>query len=260
MTAIEESLVLYEVVDEHIAWITLNRPAKRNAISAEVAALIRDVVHRVEGDPAIRVAVLASCLEKVFCAGADLAGLLEGKSPSTGEEGFAGLVYAKRSKPWIAAVRGAALAGGCEIVLACDMVVASHDAVFGLPEVRRGLIAGAGGLHRLPRLLPRNIAMELITAGTTMSATRAYELGMVNRLAPVEETHAAALALARQVAANAPLAVAGSLSVARAALDDTEHHLRARTVAAFETIRDSHDAREGPRAFLERREPVWLGR
>ena len=259
-TGVEDAPVLFEIVERHVALVTLNRPRKRNAITGEMAALIHQAVGRIEADPAIRAAVLTSCLPDVFCAGADMGEIAAGRSLSAGEAGFAGFVYAERTKPWIAAVDGAAFAGGCELVLACDMIVASEGAAFGLPEVQRGLIAGAGGLHRMAQLLPRNIALELIAAGTALSAPRAFALGMVNRLARPGEAQAEALALAGRIADNAPLAVARSLAIALNARGAREDDLRSLSAEAFAAVRASEDAKEGVRAFLEKRSPLGLGR
>ena len=167
--------VLYEVVDGHIAVITLNRPEVRNAVNPQLAAACEYLIRKVEADDDIRVAILTSSNDKVFCAGADLAAISSGNGAgiATKDGGFAGFVDAKRDKPWIAAVKGYALAGGGELCLACDMIVASEDAKFGLPEVKRGLFAGAGGVHRLPRALPRNIALELVATGDSLGAQRA---------------------------------------------------------------------------------------
>ncbi|MDB5425404.1 MAG: enoyl-CoA hydratase [Phenylobacterium sp.] len=254
--------VLYEVVDDHIAVITLNRPEVRNAVNPELAAAVEWLVKRVEADDAIRVAILTSSNDRVFCAGADLAAISSGRGAgiATKDGGFAGFVDAKRDKPWIAAVKGYALAGGGELCLACDMIVASDDAKFGLPEVKRGLFAGAGGVHRLPRALPRNIALELIATGESLDAQRAYELGLVNRLAPTDGVLAAALELARAISVNAPVSVRESLKVARLSGEATDAELRKLSGEATMRVMTTADAREGPRAFLEKRAPQWTGR
>ena len=177
-------LVRFELLGRHIALVTLDRPEKRNAISPEVASALEAIVRRIEDDPDIRVAILTSSEPRVFCAGADLGAVASGKGAGmeTPGGGFAGFVYAQRIKPWIAAVEGMALAGGCEICLSCDMIVASQCASFGLPEVKRGLMAGAGGVHRLANILPRNIAAELLATGEPIDGARAHALGLVNRL------------------------------------------------------------------------------
>ena len=179
---------------------------------------------------------------------------------STPDGGFAGFAYARRRKPWIAAVRGAALAGGCELCLACDMIVAAGDSRFGLPEVKRGLMAAAGGLSRLPRAIPRHIALEMIATGDPIDAPRAYALGLVNRLTAPDAVMTEALALARQIACNAPLAVQESVTLAREAAYMDEAETGRATDAAMARLRETEDFREGPRAFVEKRAPVWTGR
>ena len=257
-----DPVVRYEVRDGHTALVTLNRPAARNAIDGAVAAALEAVVDATEADPDIRAVVLASSHAEVFSAGADLKEIAAGRRASLRTErgGFAGLVFARRDKPWIAAVDGKALAGGCELVLACDMVVASSAASFGLPEVLRGLIAAAGGLYRLPRALPPNIALELIATALPIDAARAHHFGFVNRLTAPGGALDEALALARQIGANAPVAVRESLRVARAALDRIEPELRQRSAEGMAVVAASADYQEGPRAFIEKRAPRWTGR
>ncbi|MBY8824351.1 enoyl-CoA hydratase-related protein [Sphingomonas colocasiae] len=246
----------------HVALITLNRPAQRNAINGAIASAIEGLVRQTEADDAVRAVVLASSHDKVFCAGADLAEISRGNAAALSTEagGFGGLVRAKRIKPWIAAVGGAAFAGGCELVLACDMIVASEAARFALPEVKRGLFAAAAGPLRLQRVLPRNIALELVATGDPIGADRAYQLGMVNRLVPQDALIDAALDLAAAIAVNAPLAVRESLAIARDVPDLDEIAYWERSKAAEALVFSSDDAREGPLAFLEKREPNWMGR
>lgn len=264
MTSILPSgeVVLFERRGDHTALVTLNRPAARNAVNAEVAAALEAIVDATEDDPQIRAVVLASSHAEVFSAGADLKEIAAGRRSTLRTErgGFAGLVFAKRQKPWIAAVDGKALAGGCELVLACDMVVASEQASFGLPEVLRGLIAAAGGLYRLPRALPANIALEMIATAAPIDALRAYHFGFVNRLAPSGQVVDEALRLAREIAVNAPLAVRQSLRVARAAADLSEAELRQLSADCMAVVARSEDYKEGPRAFIEKRSPRWSGR
>lgn len=255
-------VVTYQDRGDHVALLTLNRPAVRNAVNGALASRLDALVKETEGDDAVRVVVLASSNAKVFCAGADLSEIAAGRADtlSTPDGGFAGFADARRSKPWIAAVQGFALAGGCELALACDMIIASDDAKFGLPEVKRGLFAGAGGVHRLPRAIPRNVALELIATGDPIDADRAYALGLVNRVAPSDEVLATAVALAEAIAVNAPLSVRESLDVARLSAETSDAELRRLSFAASDRVFASEDAKEGPRAFIEKRPARWTGR
>ena len=254
--------VLFEIVDDHVALVTLNRPEKRNAINGAVAQALEWAIRRVEADDMIRVAILTSSLEGTFSAGADLAEISAGRGSTLSTEygGFAGFVDAPRTKPWIAAVRGNVLAGGCELTLACDMIVASEDVRFGLPEVKRGLLAAAGGVHRLGRVLPRNVALELVATGDPMPAARAYSLGLINRMVPLAEVPAEARRLAAAIAVNAPVSVRESLRIARLAQELTDAELRILSKERSKIVMATEDAREGPRAFVEKRAPVWKGR
>jgi enoyl-CoA hydratase/carnithine racemase len=250
-----------ERVGSHVLLVTINRPDKRNAINAAVVSGIEAAIQQSESDSTIRAVVLSSAGTQTFCAGADLNEVAAGRFHALVSErgGFAGLVEAKRTKPWIVAVEGPALAGGMEICLTCEMVVASQSAQFGLPEVKRGIMAGAGGVFRAVRRLPPVIAYELLTTGEPIDASRAYALGLINRVVQVGEARAAALALAAQIAENAPLSVQQSLIVARQALDLDEEALFVEMRRVGAIVRNSEDAKEGPRAFLEKRKPVWRG-
>ena len=226
-----------------------------------MAQALHAAVERTEADPDIWVVVLTGAGTDVFCAGADLKEVAAGRAESLfTANGFAGFVYADRRKPWIAAVNGKALAGGCEIVLACDLVVASSEASFGLPEVSRGLLAAAGGAFRLPRALPRNLAIELVITADSLDAHRAASLGLVNRVVDPDQVLSEALKLAARVTRNAPVAVRESLQVARKVHDMDEDGLRALTRTCRERVRASEDYQEGPRAFVEKRPPRWTGR
>lgn len=253
--------ILFDIVERHIAVVTLNRPEARNAVNGAIAQELDAAVKRIEADRDIRVAILRSSHAGVFCAGADLKLVAAGRKDemSTPDHGFAGFVEAPRRKPYIAAVLGAAMGGGWEIALACDMIVASDQARFALPEVKRGLFAGAGGAYRLPRALPRNIALELIATGDVLEAPRAYSLGMVNRLVRGPQVDEAALELARAIVVNAPISVAESLVLARATWDSSEPELHQLALQGAERLFASEDAKEGPRAFIEKRTPVWRG-
>lgn len=255
-------VVLYEEIADHIALVTLNRPEKRNAVNAAVAQGMDSAVKRAEADDNIRVVILTSSHQQVFCAGADLAAVAAGagRSLSTPDGGFAGFVDHDRRKPWIAAAQGSILAGGLELCLACDLIVVAEGSMLGLPEVKRSLIAGAGGLARLPKAVPRAIALEMVATGDPIDAARAYEIGLVNRVVAPEHLVQAALDLALSIAANAPLAVYGAVRVAKAAqlLPDAESSALA--AAALDLIRGTDDFAEGPRAFVEKRAAVWKGR
>ena len=247
----------------HVALVILNRPQARNAVNAALAAALQVIVDDTEADPQIGAVVLTGAeAGGVFCAGADLKEVAAGGADAlfTERGGFAGFVDAPRSKPWIAAVNGKALAGGCEIVLACDMVVAADTAAFGLPEVTRGLIAAAGGLYRLPRVLPRPLALELILTADTMPAADALRLGWLNRVVTAAQVVDEALALARRITRNAPVAVRESLRIARQAADLDEAQLRELSLQARQRVQATEDYREGPRAFIEKRPPRWSGR
>ena len=262
MDAVKDAAVLFEVVEPHIALVTINRPEARNAVNGAVAEGLEAAVERVERDPDLWAAVLTGAGQHAFCAGADLKEVAAGRSAALSRErgGFTGFVRAERSKLWIAAAQGHALAGGLELLLACDLAVAAETATFGLPEVKRSLVAGAGGVFCLPRALPRAIALEMIATGEPIPAALALQHGLVNRVVPAGEVREAALALARRVCANAPLAVRESLAIARRALDLEEEALWELSRAASQRIRETEDFKEGPRAFVEKRAPRWVGR
>ena len=251
----------WRVVDRHIAVITLNRPEKRNAINGAVTRLLADYLLRVENDADIRVAILTANGD-IFCSGADLSEVAAGHANDMVHptNGFAGFVNATRSKPWVAAVRGSAVGGGTEIVLACDLVVAGESAAFGLPEVHRGLLAAAGGAYRLPRAIPPRRAMELLLTGDRLSANAALDLALINRVVADISVLDESLALARRIASNAPLAVQASRRIAAAALEASDATLSQRSLEAIAGLMNGEDAKEGVRAFLEKRPPVWTGR
>lgn len=254
--------VLFERRRDHVALVTLNRPEAMNAVNGAVTERLEEIVDACERDDDIWVVVLTGSGEKVFSAGADLKEVSKGNLASliSPRAGFAGFVQSSRTKPWIAAVGGLALAGGCELALACDLIVASDNAAFGLPEVTRGLIASAGGLYRLPRVLPPAIAKELILTANRLPAQRAAELGMVNRLVPVGKAVDAALALAAEIAVNAPVAVRESLAIASQALDHDDAALHRLSAEAQARVMQTDDFQEGPRAFIEKRPPHWTGK
>jgi enoyl-CoA hydratase/carnithine racemase len=246
----------------HVALITIQRPEARNAVNVPVTRGIARAVEMTESDADIWVAIITGAGGKAFCAGADIKEVAAGRAMSlrTEEGGFAGFAHRSRAKPWIAAVEGFAFGGGCEIALACDFIIASRSSVFALPEVKRGLIAGAGGIYRLVRALPRNVALELIATGGELPAERAHAFGMVNQLTAEGEAVAAATALASRICACAPIAVRESLKVARLAADLDDKSLHRLSHEAMGRNSQTEDYKEGPRAFLEKRSPRWVGK
>jgi enoyl-CoA hydratase/carnithine racemase len=254
--------VLFELAAPHVALVTINRPEARNAVNGAVAAGLEAAVERIEADPDIWVAVLTGAGPFAFCAGADLKEVSAGRGAALATEkgGFGGFVRAKRTKLWIAAAQGHALAGGLELLLSCDLSVVADTATFGLPEVKRSLVAGAGGVFRLPRAIPKAIALEMIATGDAIPAARAHQVGLVNQVVPAAEVVPAALALAARVTVNAPIAVSLSLGVARQAYDLPEAELWPVSAAASRAVRETEDFKEGPRAFVEKRAPKWVGR
>lgn len=243
------------------ALITIRRPEARNAVNGEVAAAMEAAIDQLEADDGVWVGIVTG-EGPVFCAGADLKAIASGAAGalSTSRGGFGGLTTRERNKPLIAAVNGPALAGGCEIVLSCDLVVAANTAVFGIPEVKRALVAAAGGLFRGPRALPRNIAMELTLTGDPITAERAAQFGLVNEVVEPDKLLEAASALAERIAANAPLAVQASRKVVLAAATESDDVLWRMSAEAFASMAGTEDFAEGPRAFIEKRAPVWKGR
>ena len=245
----------------HVAIITMNRPEARNAINGEMAATMEAALDQMESDPEVWVGILTA-VGKAFCAGADLKEISAGNGGalSTKKGGFAGIAKRERTKPLIAAITGSALAGGTEIALSCDLIVAADDTNFGLPEVKRSLVAGAGGLFRLPRQIGKAVALEAILTGDPLSSQRAYELGMVNKVVPEAEVMAEAEKLAARITANAPLAVFASRTVALDAFTKSDDELWKDSGVAFASLVNTEDYKEGPRAFIEKRAPVWKGK
>lgn len=236
----------------------LNRPQARNAATLEMAEAMASALDALDSQPELRVGIITGAGGS-FCAGMDLKGFLQGKRPSLPGRGFCGLTMRPPAKPLIAAVEGYALAGGFEVALACDLIVAARDAKFGLPEVKRGLAASAGGLLRLPKRLPYHVAMECILTGDMFGAERFAELGLVNRLTEPGGALDTALALAQTIAANGPLAVAASKQVASQSGEWPLAEMFDRQAEITAPVFSSQDAREGAAAFAEKRAPVWKG-
>lgn len=255
-TAAADVLVRHE---SRVAVITINRAHAKNAVTRAVSEGIAAALDELDRRDDLSVGVLTGA-GGCFCAGMDLKGFLRGERPSIEGRGFAGLTEAPPRKPLIAAVEGYALAGGCEIVLACDLVVAARTARFGIPEVKRGLVAAAGGLLRLPHRVPEQIAMELALTGDMITATRAYEIGLVNRLTEDGQALDAALDLAARIAENGPLAVLATKRVIKEHGQWPEAERFARQRQIIDPVFASQDAQEGARAFAEKRRPDWRGR
>jgi enoyl-CoA hydratase len=239
--------------------ITLNRPEARNAVNLAVAQGIASALDALDGDPDVTVGVLTGA-GAGFCAGMDLKAFVAGERPFLEERGFAGIVQRGAHKPLIAAIEGFAVAGGLEIALACDLIVAARGARLGIPEVKRSLVAAAGALRRLPRRVPYGVAMEMALTGDPIAAERGYELGLVNRLAEPGGAVDAAIDLAGAIAGNGPLALAATKAILERQADWTEEEFWARQGEIAGPVFASEDAREGAIAFSERREPVWRGR
>jgi crotonobetainyl-CoA hydratase len=246
--------------------ITLNRPEARNAVNGAVSTGVGDALEQAQNDDEVRAVVITGAGDKSFCAGADLKAISRRENlyhPDHGEWGFAGYVHHFIDKPTIAAVNGTALGGGTELALASDLVVACDSATFGLPEVKVGLFAAAGGVFRIMHQLPRKIALEMILTGEPISAAEAAKWGLINQVVPDGTVLEAALALAERVTVNAPLSVQASKRIAYGADDGVipdEEAGWARTQREFGVVLRSEDAKEGPLAFAEKRKPVWKAR
>jgi enoyl-CoA hydratase len=243
---------------EGVLVITINRPDARNAINTATAEAIADALDELDDSPDLVAGVITGA-GKSFCAGMDLKAFLAGERPSVRDRGFAGIVERPPEKPMIAAVEGHAIAGGFEIVLACDLIVASENAVFGLPEVKRGLVAAGGGLLRLPQRVPYHLALEWALTGGFITAEQAYAVSLVNRLTAVHEALPVALELAATIAANGPLAVRASKKIITSAGSWAPAEAFDKQREISEPVRASEDAREGARAFAEKRAPQWRG-
>jgi enoyl-CoA hydratase len=250
--------VVLSSVDDGVAIITINRPQARNAVNGEVARGLAAAVDEFDARPDVRVMILTG-EGGYFSAGMDLKGFLTGDLPVVPGRGFGGIAERPPAKPLIAAVEGYALAGGFELALSCDLIVASEEAKFGLPEVSRGLAAGAGGLLRLPRRIPYHLAMEVALTGEHFPATRLWAAGLINVLVPAGQALTGAVELAAKVARNAPLALKASKQVIVESADWDADEAFARQRAITDVVFSSADAREGAMAFAERRAPAWKG-
>jgi len=244
-----------------VAIARLNRVEARNAVNGDMAAAIESAIDRIEGDDDIWVGVLGHH-GPVFSAGADLKEIAAGRRDALGTErgGFGGIVLRERSKPLIAAIDGHAVAGGAEIALACDLRVAGRTSQIGIPEVKRSLLAAAGGLVRLPRMIPQAVAMEMALTGDSISAERAYSLGLLNAVCEPGEAEECALALAERITANAPLAVRASRRLVLDAAGQSDREGMREAGRLTQRLSTTEDFREGPQAFIEKRAPVWKGR
>jgi enoyl-CoA hydratase len=254
----EEATVLTNDVDG-VLIITINRPKAKNAVNLSVAQGIAAALDRLDNDDALRVGVLTGA-GGTFCAGMDLKAFVSGEFPQIEGRGFGGMTERSADKPLIAAVEGYALAGGCELAIACDLIVAAENAKFGIPEVKRGLVAAAGGLVRLPSQIPYRVAMELALTGEFMGAERAMSMGLINQLTAPGDALATARSLAAQIAENGPMAVRVSKAIIKASRDWSGDETFTNQHALTQPVFTSEDAIEGATAFAEKRKPEWKGR
>jgi enoyl-CoA hydratase len=239
--------------------ITLNRPDARNAVNLALAEGVAAALDELDADDDLTVGVITGA-GGFFSAGMDLKAFVRGERPYVGDRGFAGITQRTAEKPLIAAIEGFAVAGGLEIALACDLIVAARDAKLGIPEVKRSLVAAGGALLRLPRRIPYHVAMELALTGDTIDAQRASELGLVNRVAEPGGALDAALELAAAIVANGPLALRASKAIVERSADWSADEAWAKQGEIAGPVFVSDDAREGATAFAEKRTPVWQGR
>ncbi len=256
-----ENLVVMERVGAHIALVTLNRPDACNAINGPLACELERAATEIERDPSIWVAILMGAGPRAFCAGADLKAVAAGRVAelSTPNGGFAGFTRLRRRKVWLAAVHASVLAGGLEIMLACDFAIAAEGSSFGLPEVRRGLVATEGGLYKLGRILPRSLALRMIATGAPIDAQQALLHGLVTEIVPADALRHAAIALATTICENSPAAVGESLSIARDSPWQDDDMLDRRCRETLARLANTADFIEGATAFAEHRAPRWQG-
>jgi enoyl-CoA hydratase len=244
---------------DNVLLITINRPEVRNAVNAAVATGVAGALEELDGDEGLSVGILTGA-GGYFCAGMDLGAFVKGESPWFGDRGFAGIAQRASHKPLIAAIEGFAVAGGMEIALACDLIVAAEGAKLGIPEAKRSLVAAGGALLRLPRRMPYHVVMELALTGDPLPAERFHEFGVVNRLAEPGGAVDAALELAASVAKNGPLALIASKRILQEQFDWSSAEMWERQGAISGPVFASEDAKEGASAFKEKRDPVWKGR
>jgi enoyl-CoA hydratase/carnithine racemase len=252
-----EPVVLLERRDG-VMLITLNRPEVRNAVNAALAAGVGNALEELDADDGLSVGIITGA-GGFFCAGMDLGAFVKGESPWFGDRGFAGIAQRAASKPLIAAIEGFAVAGGMEIALACDLIVAARGAKMGIPEAKRSIVAAGGALLRLPRRMPYHLVMELALTGDPFPADRLHELGVVNRLAEPGSAVDVALELAAQLSRNGPLALAASKRILQEQFDWSSAEMWEKQGAITGPVMVSEDAKEGASAFKEKREPVWRG-
>jgi enoyl-CoA hydratase len=262
MSATEAAVSTDPVLTErrgNVLLITLNRPEVRNAVNAALAAGVAGALEELDADDALSVGVLTGA-GGFFCAGMDLGAFVKGESPWFGDRGFAGIAQRSARKPLIAAIEGFAVAGGMEIALACDLIVAANGAKMGIPEAKRSLVAAGGALLRLPRRMPYHVVMELALTGDTMPAERFHELGVVNHLAEPGAAIDVALELAGRLAKNGPLALVASKQILQEQFDWSSAEMWEKQAAISGPVFASEDSKEGASAFKEKRDPVWKGR
>jgi enoyl-CoA hydratase len=262
MSAKETAVTSEPVVAERrgsVLVITLNRPEVRNSVNAALAAGVAGALDELDGDEGLLVGVVTGA-GGFFSAGMDLGAFVKGESPWFGDRGFAGIAQRAARKPLIAAIEGFAVAGGMEIALSCDLIVAAKGAKLGIPEAKRSLVAAGGALLRLPRRMPYHVVMELALTGDTLPAERFHQFGLVNRLAEPGSALDAALELAGKLAENGPLALAASKQILQEQFDWSSSEMWEKQAAISGPVFVSEDAKEGASAFKEKRAPVWRGR
>ena len=256
----ENKKVLTELKDG-VLIVTINRNERRNAIDPETSAMMEEILNNAEKDPEVGCIIITGAGDRSFCAGEDLSAYDEnGCCQTIMEHGFAGITERLSAKPIICAANGTAVAGGLEIALSCDIIVAADHARFGLTEVKVGFLATSGGLIRLPKLIPQKIAAEMCLTGTLISAQRAYEVGLVNYVLPADQVMDKAMELAKTIAANAPISLRLTKEIFHVATQVSQEDAQRYCNRCWDYIEKTEDAVEGPRAFLEKRKPNWQGK